>query len=171
MENENEHQPSYVMYEYKEICAKGERASLLTDCYQSLGWELEKEITSERIMLRRNRKIMNKTELTRLQRNMEACVTEIDSLQKSKTSKATVTALILGLVGTAFMAGSVFAVTSVPPIVWLCILLAVPAFILWILAPILYPKIVAKRTKTVNELIEQKYDEIYEICKKGSALL
>ena len=55
--------------------------------------------------------------------------------------------------------------------IWLCILLAVPAFTLWALAPILYPRMVAKRTKTVNELIEQKYDEIYLICEKGSKLL
>ena len=168
---ENERRPSYVAYEYKEIEARGERAALLMDCYQSLGWEAEKETAPGRIMLRRNRKIMNKVELTRLQRNMEACVAEIDTLQKSKTSKASITSLVIGLIGTAFMAGSVFAVTATPPVVWLCILLAVPAFTLWALAPVLYPRMVAKRTKTINELIEQKYDEIYTICDKGSKLL
>ena len=168
---ENERRPSYVAYEYKEIEARGERAALLMDCYQSLGWEAEKETAPGRIMLRRNRKIMNKVELTRLQRNMEAGVAEIDTLQKSKTSKASITSLVIGLIGTAFMAGSVFAVTATPPVVWLCILLAVPAFTLWALAPVLYPRMVAKRTKTINELIEQKYDEIYTICEKGSKLL
>lgn len=168
---EHEHQPSYVVYEYKEIEAKGERAALLMDCYQSHGWEAEQGNALGKIMLRRSRKIMNKAELTRLQRNMEACVAEIDAMQKDKTTKASIVSLVLGLIGTAFMAGSVFAVTATPPIVWLCILLAVPAFTLWALAPILYPRMVAKRTKTVNELIEQKYDEIYAICEKGSKLL
>lgn len=168
---ENEHQPSYVAYEYKEIEAKGERAALLMDCYQSLGWEAEQGNAPGKIMLRRSRKIMNKAELTRLQRNMEACVAEIDAMQKGKTTKASIVSLVLGLIGTVFMAGSVFAVTATPPIIWLCILLAVPAFTLWALAPILYPRMVAKRTKTVNELIEQKYDEIYAICEKGSKLL
>ena len=168
---EQEHQPPYVAYDYKEITAKGERAAILKDCYQSLGWEAEQENASGRIMLRRSRKIMNKAELTRLQRNMEACVAEIDAMQKDKTTKASIVSLVLGLIGTAFMAGSVFAVTATPPIVWLCILLAVPAFTLWALAPVLYPRMVAKRTKTVNELIEQKYDEIYAICEKGSKLL
>lgn len=168
---EQEHQPSYVAYEYKEIEAKGERGSLLLDCYQSLGWEAEKETASGRIMLRRSRKIMNKAELTRLQRNLEACVVEIDALQSSKTSKASITSLVIGLVGTAFMAGSVFAVTAAPPVIWLCVLLAVPGFALWALAPISYPRMVAKRTTVVNKLIKQKYDEIYEICEKGSKLL
>lgn len=168
---EQERQPSYVAYDYKEITAKGERAAILMDCYQSLGWEVEKENAFGQIMLRRSRKIMNKMELTRLQRNMEACVAEIDALQKGKTTKASIVSLILGLIGTAFMAGSVFAVTATPPIVWLCILLAVPAFTLWILAPILYPRMVAKRTKVINELIEEKYDEIYAICENGNKLL
>lgn len=168
---EQERQPSYVAYDYKEISAKGERAAILMDCYQSLGWEVEKENASGQIMLRRSRKIMNKMELTRLQRNMEACVAEIDALQKEKTSRASIVSLVLGLIGTAFMAGSVFAVTATPPIVWLCILLALPAFTLWILAPILYPRMVAKRTKVINELIEQKYNEIYAICENGSKLL
>ena len=153
---EQEHQPSYVAYDYKEITAKGERAAILKDCYQSLGWEAEQENASGQIMLRRSRKIMNKMELTRLQRNMEACVAEIDALQKEKTTRASIVSLVLGLIGTAFMAGSVFAVT---------------AFVLWILAPVLYPRMVAKRTKVINELIERKYDEIYAICEKGSKLL
>lgn len=168
---ENEHQPSYVAYEYKEIEASGERAALLIDCYQSLGWEAENGTTPGRIMLRRSRKIMNKAELTRLQRNFEACIEEIDTLQKSKKSKATAVSILIGLIGTAFMAGSVFAVTAQQPVIWLCVLLAIPAFGLWALAPILYPRMVAKRTGIVNELIEQKYDEIYTICEKGSKLI
>ena len=168
---EKETHTSYIAYEYKEISAQGERASLLMDCYQNLGWEIERESGNGKIMLRRSRKIMNKAELTRLQRNLEACVAEIDTLQKSKTSKVSAISLAIGIIGTAFMAGSVFAVTAAPPIIWLCILLAVPAFILWSLAPILYPRMVAKRTKIVNELIEQKYDEIYMICEKGGKLL
>lgn len=168
---EKENHTSYVAYEYKEITAQGERASLLMDYYQSLGWEVQKDSGSGKIMLRRSHKLMNKTELTRLQRNLEACLAEIDTLQKSKTTKASIAALVTGLIGTAFMAGSVFAVTAASPVIWLCILLAVPAFALWILAPLLYPKMVAERTKIVNELIEQKYDEIYGICEKGSKLL
>ena len=168
---DNEHQPSYVAYEYKEIKASGERAALLMDCYQSLGWEAENGTAPGRIMLRRSRKIMNKAELTRLQRNFEACIEEIDTLQKSKKSKATAVSILIGLIGTAFMAGSVFAVTAQQPVIWLCVLLAIPAFGLWALAPILYPRMVAKRTSIVNELIEQKYDEIYTICEKGSKLI
>ena len=167
---DRESESRFVGYDYKEVTAAGERASMLKDCYESLGWEVEQQ-DGKKMMFRRSRKIMNKMELTRLQRNMEACFTEIDALQSSKTKKATIVSIALGLIGTSFMAGSVFAVTANPPIIWLCILLAIPAFTFWVLAPILYPKMVAKRTTTVNGMIEKKYDEIYAICEKGNSLL
>ena len=110
-------------------------------------------------------------ELTRLQRNFEACVNEIVALENSKTSVTTMYALIVGIVGTAFMAGSVFAVTAQSPHIVLSVLLAIPGFIGWILPYFLYKRIVGKQTQKLIPLIEEKYDEIYEICEKGNKLL
>ena len=70
--------------------------------------------------LRRERKIINKMELTRLQRNMEACVASIDELERSVTSGATLYAVLLGLVGTAFLAMATFAVRSPRSLVSCC---------------------------------------------------
>ena len=69
------------------------------------------------------------------------------------------------------MAGSVFAVTHQPPVYWLCILLAVPAFIGWIIPYFVYCRMVESKTQKVQPLIEAKQEEIYEICEKGHALL
>ena len=69
------------------------------------------------------------------------------------------------------MAGSVFAVTAEPPVIWLMILLALPGFAGWILPCFLYRKLVQKKSAEVNPLIEQKYDEIYTICEKGNNLI
>lgn len=121
--------------------------------------------------MKRNRKIVNKMELTRLRRNFEACIEEIDMLEKSKISSATVRALVIGMIGTAFMAGSVFAVTAQPPKILLCIVLAVPAFLGWILPYFIYRKTVKEQIARVNPYIEAKYEEIYEICEKGNKSL
>lgn len=110
-------------------------------------------------------------ELTRLQRNFEACVEEIDALERAKTSKATVYALVMAIIGTAFMAGATFAVTAQAPNYVLMLVLAVPGFLGWLLPYFLYKKIVVKQTKKLTPLIEAKYDEIYEICEKGNKLL
>lgn len=161
-------------YEYKEISASGERASFYLDCYQNFGWfpdERTQELAAKgKLILKRERKIMNKAELTRLQRHFESCMDEIRALEQSKTTNAAIAAICVGLVGTACMAGSVFAVTHVPPLVAESILLAIPAFMGWILPWFLYRKLVFRRTKIVTELLEQKYDEIYEICEQGHKL-
>ncbi len=167
----------FVGYEYKEITAERDRASMYLDCYMNFGWSADENIQLSVIMgkvtikLKRDRKILNKTELTRLQRHFEACMNEIDEMEKSKTSGATIWALVIAFIGTAFMAGSVFAVTNQPPIIWLCIVLAVPAFTGWLLPPFVYKARVREKTANVIPHIEQKYDEIYEICEKGSKLL
>lgn len=174
----------FVGYEYKEVSTDKSKASFLADGYENFGWELEGNIYEDAmgngnlhqqkrvtLRLKRNRKIINKMELTRLQRNFEACVSEIETLEKSKTSAATMYALILGILGTAFMAGSTFAVTAQPPHIILCILLAIPGFIGWILPYFVYKKVLGKQTEKVAQMIEEKYDEIYAICEKGNKLL
>lgn len=166
----------FVGYEYKEIAAGGERASFYLDCYESFGWTLDErsqgpEATKGKLVLKRERKIVNKMELTRLQRHFEACMDEIRALEISKTSGATIWAIVVGLVGTAFLAGATFAAVHVPPLYVLCTFLAVPGFIGWALPWFLYKKLAAKRAKVVAELVERKYDEIYEICEQGNKLL
>lgn len=163
----------FTGYEYKEITADHRKASFLIDGYENFGWELDGNPVHEKglLQMKRNRKIINKAELTRLQRNFESCIGEIEKLEKAKTDLATIYALVVGIIGTAFMAGSVFAVSAEPPHILLCILLAVPAFAGWIVPYFLYRRTVAKRTEQLNPLIEEKYDEIYEICEKGNRLL
>ena len=101
----------YVGYEYKRKEILREHASLYLDSYPCFGWEEDPnaETVQERIHpggyvnlnFRRDRKICNKVELTRLQRNFDGCILEIDRLEKSKTTFATIAAIVIGVVGTA----------------------------------------------------------------------
>jgi len=183
MNIEEKNPVNFVGYEYKEIVAESSRASFLLDGYENFGWEPDENMVGNVgnlgvqhqkravIRLKRNRKIINKMELTRLQRNFEACVDEIDKLEAAKTSTATIYALAAGIIGTAFMAGATFAVTAETPHIILCILLAIPGFIGWIAPYFLYKRELGKQKVRVTPLIEEKYDEIYEICEKGNRLL
>lgn len=167
----------FVGYEYKEISVPSDHASMYVDCYECFGWETDENfnlttsVGATTVRLKRDRKIVNKMELTRLQRNFEACAKEVGELERSKTSVATVLALVIGIIGTAFMAGAVFAVTSVQPVYWLSIVLAIPAFIGWIIPYYVYRFKVRTTTQKVQPIIEAKIEEIYEICEKGHALL
>ena len=170
-------QKEYMSYEYKKLNVKEKLASFYLDCYENFGWQQDDNFPPQEtggtvtLKLKRNRKIANKVELTRLQRNFEADMEEIDSLENSKATKAMIVSLSIGIIGTAFMAGSVFAVTANPPLIWLCILLAVPAFAGWIFPYFVYKKLKEIKTKKVTPYIEEKYEEIYEICEKGHSLL
>lgn len=173
----NDGNKSFTAYDYREITVAKENVSQYIDCYECFGWHLNDKAPSSHngnkitLHLKRDRKIVNKAELTRLTSHFEACMNEILILENSKKSTACAGALSVGLVGTAFMGGSTFAVTADPPIVWLCVLLAIPGLIGWILPCFMYKKLLLKRSETVKHLIETKYDEIYAICEKSSKLL
>lgn len=178
MENDNlKEQREFMSYEYKELNVKENLASFYLDCYENFGWQQDDNFPPQKsgdmvtLKLKRNRKIVNKVELTRLQRHFEADMQDIFSLENSKTTMAMIASLTIGILGTACMAGSVFAVTADPPVIWLCILLAVPAFAGWILPYFVYKKLKEEKTKKVTPYIEEKYEEIYEICEKGHSLL
>lgn len=167
----------FVGYEYKELTVTREKRSFYLDAYQDFGWEADEKISVREsgghivLTLRRDRRIVNKAELTRLQHNFEACAEDIQALEAAKTSSATVLALAAGLLGTVFMAGSVFAVSAQPPQIPLCILLAIPAFLGWGGAWFLYRWQNRRKTKQLTPLIEEKYEEIYSLCERGHQFL
>jgi len=173
MRNEN----NYIGYEYRDIAASGDMESLYVDSYECFGWQFEgrqsslKGITSGTVNLKfkRDRKVLNKAELTRLQRHFDSCVSEITRMEQSKTNYASVVAFTIGIIGTAFMAGAVFSYLA--NMIVLCIVLAVPAFIGWIIPYFAYCTTLEKKKAKLEPLIESKYEEIYEICEKANGLL
>jgi len=167
----------YIGYDYTAVTAPTDKISVYLDAYGNLGWIQDNLLPSRQVgglvtlKLKRDRKILNKAELTRLQQHFEACMDEIAIFENSRIQKASMLSITVGLVGTVFMAGSVFAVTAEPPKILLCALLAIPAIIGWALPYRLFKFFVKKRAAEVMPLIERKYDEIHEICEKGNALI
>ena len=167
----------FVGYEYKELTVARDKFSFYLDAYQNFGWEMNESLPEHGhgsnmiLTLRRDRRIVNKAELTRLQKNFEACAGDIKALESAKTSSATILALTTALAGTAFMAGSVFAVSAQSPNIPLCVLLAIPAFLCWGGAWFLYRWRSRKKIQQLSPLIEEKYEEIYSLCERGHLLL
>jgi len=182
----------YIGYDYKTVNVDGDKVSMYLDAYGNFGWVPDgaADLTGKTEMpgrafampanhfasaatlkLKRDRKILNKTELTRLQQHFEACMDEIISLENSTARAATIYSITIGALGTAFMAGSVFAVTAEPPVIWLCVLLGVPGLVGWALPYRLFRVFAKKRAEEVAPLIERKNDEIHGICEKGNSLL
>ena len=166
---------NFVGYEYKDITVKHEMEPVYADGYPNFGWIMEgtsfsiQNVGSVIMKFKRDRKIRNKAELSRLQRQFDACVAEIEKLEFSKGVNASIAAYTIGLIGAAFIAGSVFAILAeqIP----LAIILAIPGLAGWIIPYFAYVNIRRKKTEQVIPLIDQKYDEIYEVCEKANSLL
>lgn len=164
-------------FDYLKIAVEDDLCSQYMDGYRSFGWQPDENMPPEKsggkitLRFKRRRSILNKTELTRLQRHYEACMQEIAALEASKSSLPTAVSLTCGLVGCAFMAGSVFAVTAEPPILWLMVLLAIPGFALWSGAYFGYREAKRRRCARVLPLIDAKYDEACAVCEKAQKLL
>lgn len=164
----------FIGYEYKEVNVQRQMESIYTDGYQHFGWKLDGTAHSNHgvnkvvLKFKRDRKLPHKAEITRLQRQFEACVEEVQSLEQSKYILPSTIAYITGLIGTALMAGSVFAYLG--GMVVLSIILAIPAFIGWIIPYFCYCKLKDKKIAEVVPLIDQKFDEIYEVCEKSNKI-
>lgn len=166
---------TFIGYEYKDVTVKHNMVSVYTDGYTNFGWTLEgtsfpiQKVGSVTLKLKRDRKIRNKAELTRLQRQFDACVNEITALEHSKTIAAVTTAYVIGIIGTAFMAGSVFAYLAA--MLPLMVMLAIPGFAGWAIPYFCYLRMASKKTDQVTPLIDGKYDELYDVCEKANGLL
>lgn len=170
-----EKETKYVGYEYMEATSNHRMESMYIDCYRNFGWEFEgkrsgQEHSSNTVLkFKRNRKLRNKAELSRLQRQFEACAREVELLERSKTATASIASFSIGLIGTALLGCSVFSYLN--GLLPLMVILAIPGFFGWILPFFCYNKIQSGKARQIEPLMEQKQDEIYSLCEQGSQLL
>lgn len=164
-------------FDYTKVTVEDDYVSQYMDDFESFGWQQDENLSTESaggkttLHFKRSRSILNKTELIRLQRHYEACMREISALKASEETWATIASLTCGIVGCAFMAGAVFAVTAAVPIIWLTVLLGIPGFALWGAAYFINKIVRTRRTAQVEPLIDAKYDEACTVCEKARQLL
>ena len=167
----------FVAYDYQEVDVEGRYLSYYLDGYGHFGWQVEQKGQDAglrgrvSLRLKRDRHILNKMELTRLTRQFEAILREVAALERSRTAQAEVMGISVGVLGTALVAGSTFAVTASPPAIWLCALLGAPGLALWGAAYPLYRRKLRRRAGEVAPLVEEKLEEMYAVCEKGHRLL
>lgn len=165
---------NFVGYEYKEVTINRELEPIYTDGYENFGWTLDGtgvslNPTTVTMKFKRDRKLRNKAELTRLQRQFDAYASEVVALEQSKHTTASIVAYVVGIIGAAFMAGSVFAFLA--GMTTLMIVLAIPGFAGFIAPYFLFNQVRKNKIVQVTPLIDSKYDEIYSVCEKANALL
>ena len=185
----NSETKDFIAYEYLSLNVDSEKEPLYIDCYENFEWILinnlalvEKEDyfinhvstkTSKKVNLRfkRDRKIKNKTQLLSLQRKLELSLKEIERLEKEPFSKAFIQAMTIGMIGTVFLSISVFSITATSPLYFLGAISGAIGIVLWILPFFVYKNKQNLKEKENVSLIDEQYNNIYDICEQAKNLI
>lgn len=167
--------PGFVAYEYTTARVRREHENLHRDVYGCFGWQVETQpgvvspTGTVTLRLKRDRAVANRTVLAELQRRCLTALGAIEDLERSRTSGPTGVALAIGLVGSGFLAGSVF---SFEASLWVpFVLCGVLGLTGWALAYPVYSSRRARRAAEVAPLIEKEYDTISTACEQAAGLL
>jgi len=164
-----------VGYEYKNVTVPHSMESVYADGYANFGWELSgtepalQGGISTVLKLRRDRQLKNKLELSRLEREFEKDLHEIEKLERRKSAIALGSSLGFGIVGAAFLVGAVFS--FIAGIIPLGIVLLIPAIAGWALGYFSSVRMGAKNTEQVTPQIDSHYDAVYQVCERANALI
>lgn len=168
-------------YDYCTVDVPHGKDALYADTYRNFGWMPDGSdptigpIRKRALRLRRDRSVRS-VELTELQRNAETALATIDSLERSRTTAATVVAYALGAVGSALLAASVFAMqdtVAVPDLLGgldpvTVFLVGAGGLVNWAIAPVAFQLVRAARTKRIRPAVDRQYDVVYGACEAAS---
>lgn len=167
----------FVAYEYETKNIKRDNEPLYRDCYKSFGWEVSTgsaesmlaDLNEVTLSMKRDRRIPNRSEVNALQRKCEGALSAIESLEGQKTSRPTIAALIVGLVGTVFMTLAVFSMlwSNIP----LVVVFGAIGLIGWGAAFLTYLNVKKKKAVEIAPMIDAQFDLIYNACEQASMLL
>lgn len=162
-------------YEYTTIRVPRDLESIYTDSYRNFGWITEAAeaglpgASTVTLKLKRDRALKNRPLVAELQRQADAALLAITALERSKSSTALGLSIGVGIVGTAFLAGSVFSLEA--DLVPLSIVLGAVGLLGWLAGYLVHGRVQATRTARVIPLIEQQYDVVYQSGEQASRLL
>lgn len=165
---------NFIAYEYLEQRIPKAMQNAYLDGYENFGWAVTDRTpdigkSTVTLKLKRDRNLPEKAALNRLQKQFEQEMAAAAAMESSKTSLPTMVALGVGLLGTAFMAGSVFA--YIGGLLLLSIILAVPGFIGWGLAYLSFNWAKARRIQKLAPVLAQTYDAAADDCQQAFQLM
>lgn len=165
---------NFIAYEYLEQRIPKAMQNAYVDGYVNFGWAVTDTTpdigkNTVTLKLKRDRNLPEKAALNRLQKQFEQEMASAASMESSKTSIPTMIALGVGLLGTVFMAGSVFA--YIGGLLLLSIVLAVPGFIGWGLAYLSFNWAQTRRMAKLGPVLQQSYDTAADYCKQAFELM
>ncbi|MBW3088219.1 response regulator transcription factor [Bifidobacterium sp. 82T24] len=156
--------PDFVGYEYTSVRVGGAHESMVVDAYRNFGWLPDGFGRGGMLNFKRDRNLLNRTKLIRLQRQFDAHMRELETLEQAPVRKSSIVGLCVGLVGCVFLGGATFAYLN--GLMVLMVAPAVPGFLCWLGAGLL-----AKRMRRITVERNGPAIELDELVLRVEALL
>jgi len=162
----------FIAHEYTTVRAPRDLARLYEDTYRAFGWTVTDEHTvpgSTEFKLKRDRSIRTRSAIAELERKAQRSLTTIGRLSNSPRTFAMTSAIAIGLIGTAFLAGSVF--TLLGGFIVASIALGVVGLLGWAGGAASYLLVRNRRTAKIAARIDAEYRTVYECAEQATRLL
>lgn len=167
----------YVAFEYMTKSVKSNEQTRVIDLYEAFGWEVTDTtptmVEGVNISFKRERKLKHKTELSRLERKAEELYGSINSLNKQKTSKASIFGYTFGVIAALILGGGMSMVMTLSGVGFLAggIALGVLGIALCAVNYPIYKRIADKSTKKVLPVIDETEESLANVLEQGNSLL
>ena len=163
-------------YEYARTTVKSDLATVATDCYESLGFELTGAKNSQGggttvLAFRRSRKVRGKAQLAKLQRTADDLIASIASLESEKTRRATIASLAVGTVS-----ARVLGIGMCFTMVWtqffaLGVIVGIVGIVGCVAAWLVYRAFARQDAERLAPRVEAAYDSLATVCEEGQTVL
>jgi hypothetical protein len=104
-----------------------------------------------------------------LQRKCQSALENIDRLERSKGVAAFTVAMVIGIIGCALLAGSVFAAGAESWV--LCFVLGIPGLLVCLVGYLAHSRIYSRKSRSVAPLIDREYEVVYETSEQASLVI
>lgn len=168
--------PAHISFEYARTTVAGDLATVATDCYESLGWELTGSKAqaggSTVLSFRRSRKTRNKAQLVKIQRTMDDLLSSIAGLEGEKTRRATSVAIGAGVAFSLVLGvGMCLTMMQTGVLFVLGVAVGLVGIAGCVAAWPLYRRIAARDSERVAPRIEAAYDSLATACEQAQTVL
>lgn len=168
---------NFATYEYMSRRVKMGDQSRVTDLYEAFGWELTETSASAEgaaLSFKRDRKIPHKPELDRLQRKAEETKANLDRLERSKKSGASVFSLVFGCLAALVLGGGMSLVMTVEnslPALICGIFLGIVGVVLCAVNYPIYRRKADKKTAELIPVIDEQEEKLANLLEQANDLL
>lgn len=171
----NQSTDEVVVYEHTGLRVPRHLETVYRDTAPQFGWDIDAVETGAGISghstlrLKRDRRLRNRPMTLELERANRSALTAIDALERSRTSIPRTIAITIGIIGSAFLAGSIFLLEG--DFLVASIALGTIGLLGWLAGWFSFNKSKSARAPKVDAAIDRQYDIVYDTAQRAAALL